>query len=96
MLILDYNLMKVKNFLHYFRKKEWRDPMLYDEILILCGKSGISIAKLERETNLGNGTIRRWKQANPGAANLKKVADYFGVTLDELLFQTENSKNCVQ
>ena len=70
--------------------------MLYDEILILCGKSGISIAKLERQTNLANGTIRRWKQANPSAVNLKKVADYFGVTLDELLFQTDNSKKCVQ
>ena len=70
--------------------------MLYDEILILCGKSGISIARLERETNLGNGTIRRWKQATPGIGNLRKVAEYFGVTLDELLSQREDSIKCVQ
>jgi len=61
--------------------------MLYDKILILCGKNGISIARLERETGLGNGTIRRWKQGNPGAENLKRVARYFQVSMDELLAQ---------
>ena len=70
--------------------------MLYDQILILCGISGISIAKLERETNLGNGTIRRWKHSRPGMDNLRKVAIYFGVSLDELLSQHEDSRNCVQ
>ena len=59
--------------------------MLYDEILILCGKSGISIARLERETGLGNGTVRRWKQSKPTAENLNRVAIYFGVSVDDLL-----------
>ena len=70
--------------------------MLYDEIMILCGKSGISIARLERETGLGNGTVRRWKQASPGTGNLKKVADYFGVTLDDLLGHPYRSTGNVQ
>lgn len=70
--------------------------MLYDKILILCGKSGISIARLERETNLGNGTIRSWKKSKPGAEKLKRVADYFGETVDALLCQTHGTKNYVQ
>jgi len=61
--------------------------MLYDNILILCGKTGISIAKLERETDLGNGTVRRWKKSTPTAQTLKRVADYFGVSMDGLLLQ---------
>lgn len=71
--------------------------MLYDRILILCGKNGISIARLERETNLGNGTVRSWRKARPGIRNLQKVADYFRVGIEELLLPcTEDSKNTVQ
>lgn len=67
--------------------------MLYDEILILCGKNGISIARLERETGLGNGTVRRWKQGSPSAENLKRVADYFHVPMDALLVHSNSSKS---
>ena len=70
--------------------------MLYDTILILCGKNGISIARLEREAGLGNGTIRRWKKSSPSAENLKKVAIYFGIGLDALLAWEQNSKSAVQ
>jgi len=61
--------------------------MLYEQIMILCGKSGISIAKLERETDLGNGTIRRWKHSTASLDKAKRVADYFGVSVDSLLCQ---------
>jgi len=60
---------------------------MYDQILILCGKCGISVAKLERETDLGNGTIRRWKSGKACVDKVKRVADYFGVTVDSLLSQ---------
>lgn len=58
--------------------------MIYDNISRLCQKSGISIARLERETGLGNGVVGGWRAASPQVDNLKKVADYFGVTLDSL------------
>lgn len=70
--------------------------MLYDQILILCGKSGISIAKLERETDLGNGTIRRWKTGAASVDKVKRVADYFGVSVDSLVSQPYVSRNTVQ
>ena len=70
--------------------------MLYDEILILCGKSGISIARLERETELGNGTIRRWKHGNPTAENLHRVAKYFGVSINTLMGSCDYSVSTVQ
>ena len=72
------------------------EMMLYDTILILCGKSGISIARLEREAGLGNGTIRRWRKSSPSIETVSKVALYFGVGLDELLSQGEYSKTAVQ
>ncbi len=59
--------------------------MVFDNILELCKKRGITIAKLERETGIGNGTISRWNSSSPSVKNLKAVADYFGVTMDSLL-----------
>lgn len=59
--------------------------MIYENISKLCKKKGISIAKLERETGIGNGTIGRWNKGAATVDNVKKVADYFDVTVDELL-----------
>lgn len=51
----------------------------------LCKNEGITLAELERKTNIGNGVIARWATGNPTVYNLKKVADHFGVTIDSLL-----------
>ncbi len=59
--------------------------MLFANIENLCKKQGISIAKLEQNCGLGNATIRNWRKASPTMSTLKRVADYFGVTVDELL-----------
>ena len=59
--------------------------MLADNIKRLCESRCISLCALERACDISNGTIARWATASPNAANLKKVADYFGVTMDELM-----------
>ena len=59
--------------------------MIYENIVSLCRAKNISIAKLERETGLGNATIRTWETSSPSVDRLKKVADYLGVTIDSLL-----------
>ena len=51
----------------------------------LCGAKGITIAGLERELKFGNGTVRGWATAVPQSDKLKRVADYFGITVDDLL-----------
>lgn len=59
--------------------------MLLENIRRLCSKKPVSIAKLERETGIGNGTISRWDTSSPSIENVQKVADYFGVTVNDLL-----------
>ena len=59
--------------------------MLLENIRRLCSKKPVSIAKLERETGISNGTIARWDTSSPTVENVQKVAEYFGVTVDELL-----------
>lgn len=59
--------------------------MLLKNIGKLCKEKNISIARLERETGISNGTIGRWGTSSPTVENVRKVADYFGVTVDALI-----------
>jgi len=62
--------------------------LLYQNIVVLCKGKGISISKLEKETGLGNGTVGRWEKSSPSVENVKKVADYFQVSVDYLISQS--------
>ena len=67
--------------------------MLLENVSALCKERNITIAELERETGLGNGTVRRWASMNPRVDLLKKVADYFGTTLDALYGDGADAEN---
>lgn len=59
--------------------------MIFKRITELCKEKGVTVAKLERETGISNGTISRWGTSSPTVDKLRKVADYFGVSVDFLL-----------
>ena len=59
--------------------------MLYEKVATLCRNNNLTIAKLERECKIGNGTVRGWKNSSPSIENHKKVAHYFNITVDELI-----------
>lgn len=59
--------------------------MVYEKIAKLCAEKGISVYSLERTLGLGNGTIKGWKDTNPRADLLKRVCDYLGISLDEIM-----------
>lgn len=65
--------------------------MILGNILRLCKERGISVARLERELGFGNATIRGWRSSSPNVDNLKKVADFFGVTVDSLISNASTS-----
>lgn len=65
--------------------------MIYKNILALCKERNITISKLEKEVGLGNGTIGRWERVSPTVENAKKVADFFGVTVDSLMAAQEET-----
>lgn len=67
------------------KMRENRTSNLYASIQQLCKKHNITIAFLERACGLGNGTIKKWGTAASSVDRLKKVADYFGVSIDSLL-----------
>ena len=59
--------------------------MIYEKIAKMCAEKEISIYFLERTLHFGNGTIKGWKTTNPRVDLLKKVCDYFGITLDDMM-----------
>lgn len=59
--------------------------LIFKNILRLCKERNITISRLEKDVGLGNATVRGWEESTPKVDNLKLVADYFGVTVDELL-----------
>lgn len=58
--------------------------MLYERITLLCKERGISKRKLSIECGMDPSAISKWKAATPNSDNLRKVADYFGVSVDWL------------
>jgi len=59
--------------------------MLYNSIKKRAYEQKISIYKIEKDLGLSNGAIRKWNSSTPSAVTLKKVANYLGVSIDELL-----------
>ena len=67
--------------------------MLHETICWWAKKRGLSIHQLERKAGIGNGSISRWgKDYEPKLANLKKVADVLGVSINTLLKETKDGE----
>lgn len=59
--------------------------MILQNIIRFCEEQKITIAKLEQETGISKGAIRKWGSSSPRIDNVKRVADYFGIPVDDLL-----------
>ena len=59
--------------------------MILENVKRLCKQKQTSIWALEKALGIGNGTISKWETSSPSVDKLKRVADYFGVTVDDLL-----------
>jgi transcriptional regulator with XRE-family HTH domain len=59
--------------------------IMFDKIVKLCEENNISVLVLEEKLGFGKCTISKWKKSSPTVNKLKKVADYFGVSVDYFL-----------
>ena len=58
---------------------------MYSKIKELCKRNNISISELESELDFPRGSICKWDINVPSIAKVKAVAEYFDITIDELL-----------
>lgn len=63
--------------------------MLYNNVKRICEEKGISVGKIEKDLQLSNGSICKWNENEPGIRKVQKVADYLGVSIEELLAEEE-------
>lgn len=66
---------------------------LIDNIRNLCKKNKVSISKLESDLFLSPGLISRWNKNTPSLDKVADIADYFGVSIDELIGRSNNFSN---
>lgn len=59
--------------------------MIFEKVQKLCEERGISIYRLEKILGFPGSSICKWKNSIPGADKLKKIADYFGVSIEYFL-----------
>ncbi|WP_161844328.1 helix-turn-helix transcriptional regulator [Pseudoflavonifractor sp. 524-17] len=60
-----------------------------EKIKALCKERGVSLQEVGRSCGFGEKSIYAWGEKPPAAIErVKRVADYFGVTVDELLADT--------
>lgn len=59
--------------------------MFWDNFVTLCVKNNTKPNPVAKELNLSSGSVTKWKNgATPNDTTLKKIADYFGVTVEDL------------
>ena len=58
---------------------------VYEKVKKIADKKKISIARLEIEAGLSNGTIGGWRTSRPYAESLAKVAKILGTPIEKLL-----------
>ena len=59
--------------------------MFYDNFLRLCNQKGISPTSAVMEMGFQKSVVTRWKKSIPTDANKLKIAQYFGVSVADLM-----------
>lgn len=62
----------------------------YERLEKLRNEKGVTQKEMEIELGFSNGSVSKWAKSKPTIERLNKVAKYFGVSSDYLLYGTEN------
>jgi len=66
--------------------------MIYDRIKTLCRENKISVNKLEEELEISKGSLCKIDVNKPSAEKMKKIADFFGITVEFLATGKDSSE----
>ena len=61
------------------------NELLVKSIRELCKKNNVAVSQLENNLSFGAGLISRWVKSSPTLDKIVDIADYFHVTLDEVV-----------
>lgn len=64
--------------------------IIVDSIKKLCKDKNITVSQLEKEIGLSQGLVSKWMNTTPSLDKIVDIADYFHVTLDEVVGYNQN------
>lgn len=70
------------------------DFVFYDQFVKICKAKGVSPSRAAIEAGLSKSTVTKWKatpDAEPTGAAIKKLTEYFGITVAELMGEKEKA-----
>lgn len=62
---------------------------IYENVKRICREKDISIFELEKTLNFPRSSIYKWQKHCPSVDKLKILADYFGVSIEYFLEESE-------
>lgn len=65
---------------------------IYERIKEIAALKKVSIAQIERDLKLSNGSISKWSTSGPSADKLSGVANYLNISSDYLLGNTDKKR----
>lgn len=70
----------------------------YEKFEMLCKNKGITPTGVARENGIAQSVIGMWKKrgSTPKYETLKKIADYFDVSIDELVSDEEHAESIIE
>ena len=68
------------------------EKVIYEKIKHLCKERKISIYRVEKDLELSNCSICKWKTSKPTVYKLQKVANYFDVSIEYFLEEDKEVK----
>ena len=60
---------------------------MVEKIKDLCKRNNMSVAALEKAAKLGGGSISRWDTSMPSIDKVIRVAEVFGLTVNDLAYE---------
>ncbi len=66
------------------------NELIVNSIKKLCDKNNIPIGQFEKEAGLSKGLISKWKEKPPSLDKIVAIADYFNVSVDEVIGRNIN------
>lgn len=79
--------IKIAIFSNFFLKGNHMS--LKDRIQSICKSKGLTSKEVELQLGFGKGYISKIDKTNPTTANIKKIADYLGVSVDYIMRDPE-------
>lgn len=62
-----------------------QDLKIYDNIVKAAKQQGLSINSIEKEADLGVGSICKWNTVSPSVRSLMKVSNILGIKIGTLV-----------